>query len=175
MSGLLGKIENAMGMTNTANDTSTQNKAPGGGNMDPSSNAQAAPGTNTNTGTTTPYTGTDKYEGALLQGEGYVKQHYSDNANVMRGEGYVEKADAYRLGRNNMNNMETGVGGTMDANPQHITGLDRPGAGGVEQSKAAGVESMGDKETIQYGQNSGLGGPVTGGIAGQGTQNTQNM
>ena len=77
----------------------------------------------------------------IQQGEGYVKQHYSGNANIMRGEQFVEEADSMRLGRNNMGGMQGGVGGTMSSDPQG-----NPQAG-----------------TNTYGSNGGMG-PATGGL-----------
>lgn len=185
MSGLLGKIEGAMGMGSTANDNSSANRGANGGNMDPSSNAQSAPGgdmnASPNTGNTAAssmaaggYTGTDKYEPTIQQGESYVKSHYSSDPRVMQGEQVFEKVDAFRLGRNNMNNMETGVGGTIDSNPQHVTGIDRPGAGGSDYSKTQGGamdnSGMMDKERIQYGADGGMGALPTGNLAGNGMQ-----
>ena len=110
--------------------------------------------------------GNDRYESTIQSGEGYVKSHYSNDANVMRGEQFVEKADQYRLGRNNMGNMQGGVGGMMSSdpnvsaqNPQAGNNAGFQGMGGDfnKQQQQGGTDTSFDKEQSDYGTNGGMG------------------
>lgn len=81
----------------------------------------------------------------------------------MRGEQFVEQADAYRLGRNAQGNMQGGVGGMMSSDPN--VSAANPQAGNVAYAKQDGTDTTFNKEQANYGANGGLGpSPVFGGV-----------
>jgi len=183
MSGMLNKLEGMMGMGGNNNNNNNNNTNDNNNNSSMSNNMGSA-GTqsglaSTTAGTTTTTTTTDRYEPMIQQGEGYVKQHYSTNANVMRGEQLVEKADAYRLG-NAQGNMQGGVGGMMSSDPNVSAQNPQAGNDGAVRnfSKEGGTDSSYDKERPNYGANAGMG-PSTMGAPQAGVQeggvNNQNM
>ena len=175
MSGILNTLESKLGgmmggnSNNNGNNNNQQNNDPNNQSGNMGGNQGGNQGGNMGGQTT------DRYESTIQQGEGYVKSHYQNDANVMRGEQMVEQADNYRLGRNNMGNMQGGVGGTMssDVQPNPQAGnMGNMGGDFSKQGNMTGTDTTFNKENSNYGADGGMG-PATG--MQQGGMNQQNM